>query len=160
MKYKIYAFIILVISGMVSSNAQQSVMATGGNATGNGGSISYSIGQVAYTVSKGTTGSISAGVQQSYEILVLTDLDRAKIIELECRTYPNPVTSNLVLVIEGDKPCYNASLCDVNGKLVSLTSVKENETNIQMDSLAKGIYILKINDQHNKLIKIFRIVKN
>jgi hypothetical protein len=49
-------------------NAQTGIAAGGGNATGSGGSVSYSIGQVFYMMNTGTTGSVLQGVQQPWEI--------------------------------------------------------------------------------------------
>jgi hypothetical protein len=39
----------------------------GGEATGSGGSVSYSVGQVVYTTNTGINGSVAQGVQQPYE---------------------------------------------------------------------------------------------
>lgn len=46
---------------------QQAVLGGGGEATGSGGTVSYSIGQIAYT-SKGAGGTVSEGVQQAFEV--------------------------------------------------------------------------------------------
>jgi hypothetical protein len=46
---------------------QQVVLGGGGEATGSGGTVSYSIGQIAYT-SKGAGGTVSEGVQQAFEV--------------------------------------------------------------------------------------------
>ena len=45
-----------------SANAQtahQVLSAKGGDATGTGGSVAYSVGQIVYTTSTGTTGSVA-----------------------------------------------------------------------------------------------------
>lgn len=49
-----------------SSFAQQANVSSGGNATGSGGSVSYSVGQVFFSGNSGTGGSVSQGVQQSF----------------------------------------------------------------------------------------------
>jgi hypothetical protein len=49
-------------------NAQETISPGGGNATGSGGSVSYTIGQVAYGAFSGTTGSVIQGIQQPYDI--------------------------------------------------------------------------------------------
>ena len=59
------AFLLLGLGGL---QAQQSPTATGGEATGTGGTASYSVGQVVYTTNTGTNGSMAQGVQQPYEI--------------------------------------------------------------------------------------------
>jgi hypothetical protein len=42
--------------------AQNAIPASGGNATGSGGSVSYTFGQVVYTTKSGTGGSVAQGV--------------------------------------------------------------------------------------------------
>ena len=79
-------------------SAQESVNATGGDASGSGGSASYSVGQVVYTTNVGTNGSVSQGVQQPYEISVVTAIEEAKGINLTVTAYPNPTTDYLSLI--------------------------------------------------------------
>jgi hypothetical protein len=52
--------------------AQENVNASGSNASGSGGSASYSVGQVFYQIHSGSNGSVVEGVQQPYEISVIT----------------------------------------------------------------------------------------
>ncbi len=58
--------IFLLGLGLSELHAQEATLASGGNATGSGGSVSYSVGQVVYTTNIGTTGSVAQGVQQAY----------------------------------------------------------------------------------------------
>ena len=53
------------------AQAQESVNSTGGNATGSGGTVAYSVGQVVYTANTGSSGNVEQGVQHAYEILVV-----------------------------------------------------------------------------------------
>ena len=63
MKHKKLLFCtVLLLLSIGALQAQEAVLSAGGNATGNGGSVSYSIGQVAYTAS-GTNGTVTQGVQ-------------------------------------------------------------------------------------------------
>ena len=69
--------------------AQTAISAAGGDATGTGGSVSYSVGQLTYITNTGTNGSVSEGVQQPYEILTI-GMDEAKGISLAYSVHPNP----------------------------------------------------------------------
>jgi hypothetical protein len=71
-------------------------------ASGSDWTASYSLGQVVYTKNTGTNGSSSQGVQQPYEISVITAIDETKDILLEFLVYPNPATYFLI-VIQGYK---------------------------------------------------------
>ena len=60
---KVILFLLLLGFGL-TAQAQQATTATGGDATGSGGSAAYSVGQIVYTTHTGTTGSVAQGVQQ------------------------------------------------------------------------------------------------
>lgn len=87
--------LLFIITGMccIQLLSQETVSAGGKEATGTGGTVSYTIGQVVYTTNTGTNGSVVQGVQQPYEISVVTGLEEAEDISLEFSIYPNPVTS-------------------------------------------------------------------
>ncbi|MGI6479934.1 MAG: hypothetical protein ACOX0M_10915 [Salinivirgaceae bacterium] len=92
--------VLLLGLGLTGLQAQTSVNATGGDASGSGGSVSYSVGQVAYQTHTGTSGSVSEGVQQPFEISVVTGIEEAKGINLSVSAYPNPTTDYLTLEVE------------------------------------------------------------
>ncbi|KQB37161.1 T9SS type A sorting domain-containing protein [Flavobacterium aquidurense] len=150
---------ITCISFITNTYAQQTVVVSGGNATGAGGSSSYSIGQTVYTSLTGATEYILQGIQQPYEIATLGN-DEFTGINLVMSAYPNPTTDILNLVVVNDKLndlSYN--LFDINGKIISGNSkITSSETSISMQKLNQGIYFLAIND-HNKTIKTFKIIK-
>lgn len=81
--------------------AQDAVPMSGGNASGSGGSACYSVGLVVYTTNTGTNGSVAQGVQQPFEISVVSGIEDAKEITLQYSVYPNPATNYLILKIEG-----------------------------------------------------------
>jgi len=140
--------------------AQSTIPATGGNATGIGGAVSYTVGQIAFSTISGTTGTITQGVQQPYEISVVTAIEEAKDISLTCSVYPNPTTNFLILKV-GDYENANFSywLYGVSGNLIETQKVLSNETQISMGNQVSGAYFLKINSG-NKEIKTFKIIKN
>jgi hypothetical protein len=150
--------ILLVISlGLTKLNAQEAVTASGGNASGSGGSISYTVGQVVYTSSNSSSGSISQGVQQPYEISVISGIENLQGITLIA--YPNPTTNNLTLNIENkEEKQFVASLFDINEKLLSKQVITNNETTIPMEQFSVSTYFLKVFDG-KKEIKTFKIIK-
>jgi len=143
-----------------TGQAQNSIPASGGNASGSGGTVSYSIGQVVYTNYTGTNGSVAQGVQQPYEISVVTGIVEAKDISLEIDVYPNPATDFVKLKIENyEVKNLRYQLYDINGSLLKDNKVEGNETSISMQNLLPSVYFLKITD-NNKVIKTFKIIKN
>jgi hypothetical protein len=141
-------------------SAQESVNATGGNASGSGGSASYSVGQVAYQTHTGTNGSVSEGVQQPFEISVVTAIEEAKGINLTVSAYPNPTTDYLTLEVkEFELSNLHFQLYDMNGKLLQSEKITGNQTSIVMSNLVPTTYFVKV-IQGNKEVKTFKIIKN
>jgi len=52
----------------IESNAQSGTVVAGGNASGTGGTASYSVGEVAYTTINSTGGIVIQGIQQAYTV--------------------------------------------------------------------------------------------
>jgi len=153
-------FLLSVIS-INSSQAQQTITASGGEASGNGGSSSYTVGQTVYSTDEGSNGnSISQGVQQPYEISVVTGIIPAKDINLSFSAYPNPTTNYLTIKVEN----YETSnlqyvVYDINGKLLQKVKARGIETKIETNKLVPAIYFVKVLDD-KKEIKIFKFIKN
>ncbi len=141
-------------------SAQEGVIATGGNASGSVGSASYSVGQVVYTTNTGANGSVVQGVQQPYEISIVTELEEAKSINLTVTAYPNPASEYLILEVK-DFEISNLlfQLYDMNGRLLKNEKITSNQTKIVMNNLVSAHYFVKV-IQNNTLIKEFKIIKN
>jgi hypothetical protein len=150
---------IVALIFSVGLHAQETVPATGGDATGAGGSSSYTIGQVVYTTNTGTNGSVAQGVQQPYEISTSVGIE-VTAINLELVAYPNPTNNALTLNIgnyNNEKLTYQ--LYDMQGKLLDSKQVVNSTTSIGMQELPVSTYLLNVLD-NNAVIKTFRIVKN
>jgi hypothetical protein len=142
--------------------AQQVIPASGGNVSGAAGSVSYSVGQVVSAANTGTTGSVTPGVQQPYEISVLMGLNEVGIT-LNCDVYPNPATDFLKLKVDESAILKISSisyqLSDINGRILENKKVTSNETNIVMSHFVAGTYFLTV-IQGNAEIKSFKVIKN
>lgn len=167
MKKIFILFLSLLLAGpaLTCMQAQQvhaSVNASGGDASGTGGSVSYSVGQVFYTTASGTNASVSEGVQQPYEISVFTGLKDNAAIDLLYAVYPNPTSGKLTLKLYAstipDIKSMIYQLYDVNGKMIRSDQLKEKETSIEMSDLTSSAYYLRI-IKNKKVIKTFKIIK-
>lgn len=156
-RLKLSAVLMLGL-GLTGLQAQTSVNATGGNASGSGGSTSYSVGQIVYTTNTGASGSISQGVQQSVELFTLSNPDLTTV-NLTAITYPNP-TSDFVVLAISDANLTNLSyaLYDLQGRAVAKGLAIQSNTQIDMQALAAGTYVLKVT-QNNQELKSFKIIK-
>ena len=159
-RLKLSALLFLGL-GLTGLQAQTSVNATGGNASGSGGSASYSVGQVVYTTNTGISGSVSQGVQQPFEISVVTGIEEAKDIFLNVSAYPNPTTDYLELKVENLQLSeLSYKLYDISGKVYQNKEIGNGITKIEMQNLPQGIYFIKVIDTKNKEFKTFKIIKN
>lgn len=150
----------ILIFGLSNLQAQETIPATGGEATGTG-SASYTVGQVVYTAHTGTNGnSIIHGVQQPFEISVVTGIPEAEGINLSISAYPNPVSDFLIISVENfELSILNIQLFDINGKLLKSKKITADKTEIATTNLTAGTYFLKVTD-NKKVIKLFKIIKN
>lgn len=159
-KRKLIFSIVVVCFNIASLQGQGTIATSGVNATGNGGSVSYTIGQVASSTFSGTNGSIVQGVQQPYEITVITAVENTQDITLDCNVYPNPTRSSIKLSIESpDLDNMSYRLFDINGVLIQEMKVEGEETEISMNKLVPSVYILKV-IRNKKELKTFKIIKN
>jgi opacity protein-like surface antigen len=162
LKVLVMATLFTLTFSLSTATAQESVNATGGDASGSGGSASYSVGQVVYTTNTGTNGSVAQGVQQPYEISVVTGIEEAKGINLSVSAYPNPTTDKLTLSIDAStelsKQSMSYQLFDMNGKLLQNGKITGNQTSIVMGNLVPATYFVKV-IQGNKELKTFKIIK-
>ncbi len=158
---KLFTFSVLVILGLGFSglHAQEIVAISGGEATGNVGTVSFSIGQIFYTTHTGNDGSVAHGVQQPYEISVLTEVEETEDISLSIVAYPNPTCGLLTLRndgYQGENISYR--IYDISGRFLEAGMLSGDKTNIHMGSKPPALYILKVYD-NQKEIKVFRVVK-
>jgi hypothetical protein len=153
------AALITFAFSLSTVSAQESINTTGSNASGSGGSASYSVGQVAYQTYTGTNGSVAEGVQQPFEISEVTGLEEAKGITLSVSAYPNPTTDYLTLSIDKfDFANLSYQLYDMQGKLLQSEKITGNQTSIVMSNLVPATYFVRV-IQNNKEVKTFKIVK-
>ena len=154
--------IVLLAIGFLSAGfaqAQQSSNAAGGDATGSGGSVAYSIGQVVYTANTSPSGTVSQGVQQAYEIFLIgineTELNSSLSV------FPNPILDNLTLQISD---YYNEKLSfhlyDLQGKSLNKEQIIAEQTQINTSSLPPATYFIEVLNQENKHVQSFKIIKN
>ena len=144
----------------IKMQAQETTTISDGNANGYDISVSDTVGQVAHTVNAGTMETVTQGVQQPYEISVVSGIEEAKGVHLMCSVYPNPDTDFLTLKVENcDIENLYYELYNVKGSILENKKIEANETIINMNGLLPSAYFLK-GIQNNKEVKTFKIVKN
>ena len=160
--FYIIALIFYTLSLSISF-AQEVIPAAGGNSEGSGGSVSYSVGQLFFMTHTGENGSLTEGVQQPYEISVVTAVVEAEGIELVVSAFPNPATDHLILRVENyDFENLEYLFYDTGGRLLKEGKITVSETAISMTDIVPAIYFLKVfqTSPSYREVKTFRIIKN
>jgi hypothetical protein len=151
--------LLLFCSFTIWLQGQESTSATGGNASGTGGTVTYTVGQVACSFLMGTSATINQGVQQPYEISIVSGLENLEGINLECSVYPNPAGGQIKLKIKSDDyENFRFHLYDSNGVLLIDRKVDSEETTITIENLSPSVFLLKV-VRKNVDVKVFKIIK-
>ncbi len=138
---------------------QEAIPASGGTATGTGGSATYTVGQLVFKQYNGSGGFIIQGVQQPYEISIVTAIENTEDITLECMVYPNPTSGDLKLVIKSlDYENMMYRLYNLNGSLLQGKKIEDRVTSISLNEFQTGVYFLRI-IRNKQEIKVFKIIK-
>jgi len=148
----------LLSPAMTGLRAQQAIASSGGTTAGTGGTVSYSVGQVLFSTLGGTGGTVAQGVQQPWEISVVSGTE-ARDISLVCSVFPNPVSDRLVLKTEGDMKDANVCLYDSGGKFLEGLKIRTGETTIDMSRRVASVYFLKV-IRNNREVKTYKIIRN
>jgi hypothetical protein len=150
--------LFILILAFTRLNGQDGPVAAGGKATGQNGSVSYSVGQVDFITVKGGGGTVTQGIQQPYEIFVV-GIENNQDIRLEMSAYPNPTASMVNLKVENlDTDGLSYKVYDQAGKLLLHHELKGNTTAVPMQDLLSATYILKVFNKKTE-IKTFKIIK-
>lgn len=152
----------LLLLGLLApfANAQNASLSSGGNASGVGGSASYSIGQALYSTHTDGNNSEIQGVQQPYEISTVTKIKDVEGISLFLSVYPNPTSNELNLKIEKyPTKGLTYQLTDINGRVLTIQKIESELTQLSLSDYTSTIYFLSVL-KNNQLIKSFKIFKN
>jgi hypothetical protein len=156
-KFKMF---LLFCFGLVQVFAQSSVNTAGGDGSGNGGSVSFSVGQPMYQTLTGNNVTAAEGVQQPYEISVLSVTEGVAGINLLVQAYPNPTTDYLTIdILDYEISNLTYQLYDIQGKLIQNEHIVSSQTNVVMQNLVPSTYIIRVM-QKNRELKSFKIIKN
>lgn len=144
----------------IGAYAQNAVSASSGESSGGGGTTSFTIGQTFYSANEGTSGQVSEGVQQVYEIYDVTEVLNPVYIGISLSVYPNPTTGIINLLVEnGEVSGLNYAMFDATGKQVLARQIVSNNNSIDMQSLPSATYYVRVT-KDEKEVKTFKVIKN
>lgn len=160
MKYLLLLLLICASPEFVPVNAQTAIASSGGEANGTGGTVSFTTGQVAYTVHESSTGMVIQGCQQPYEVFVITGTKEETGKDETFTVFPNPSSDYVILRIDGiDHGSLSLQLFNNSGNLILKKKISGRDTVLDMQDLPPSAYILNILDRQI-VIEKFVILKN
>lgn len=149
---------IILVFGLSGLKAQVAITAAGSDTVQVGGSVSYSVGQIAYQFSSDANGSLQEGVHQPLEISEVTS-KAENLSKTQVLIYPNPAMDKSTLRLEGKgSSVYHYQIFDIHGKLLSNKEIAGDRIDIPLHRLNPSVYILKIL-QDKQEIKVYKILK-
>ncbi|MCB9203628.1 MAG: T9SS type A sorting domain-containing protein [Flavobacteriales bacterium] len=155
-----YYLILFMLGGTcISTFAQTDLVASGGDGLDVGGSVSFTVGQVFYQQNSSSTAVENQGVQQPYEISVITDVRQNGLSEVELQVYPNPTTDHITILATGElDEELTVQLFDALGQELTSTQLANSGTEIPMHALAAATYFLVIRNNNSEQ-KTYQIIK-
>ncbi len=145
----------LLFAGSTYLNAQSSMVATGGELTGSGGTASISVGQVHYESFTGNNGASLGGVQQAFELFEIKTWkdvpywnepnDPGLPIMVNLILFPNPTPRSItVRVTEYQNDVLNYRILDMVGREMSNGIISQSEVTIDMEELPAATYFMEV----------------
>ena len=148
--------LVVFVSFGFSSFGQNALSTTGGHFKSTGGSTSFTVGQVAYVLKKGTGSYLNEGVQQVYtkKTTPIEELVYLKEVQL----YPNPTqeTFNLIISTKEDVQI-RYTIMDYLGKEIRNGNILSEKSEITLMDLPAGNYFISLKSKKEN--RIFKIVK-
>ncbi|MFN9680245.1 MAG: T9SS type A sorting domain-containing protein [Bacteroidota bacterium] len=148
--------LVLLMSCGFCSFAQNVISSTGGHFKTAGGSTSFTVGQVAYVLKKGTGSYLNEGVQQVYtkKTTPIEELVYLKEVQL----YPNPTQETMTLILSSKVDVQvRYTIMDYLGKEIRNGNILSEKSEISLRDLPSGNYFISLKSKKEN--RIFKIVK-
>lgn len=139
---------------------QTSVNTSGGDGTGNGGSVAFSIGQVFFQVVEDPQISFSEGVQQAFEISIIDGVEEEKPFSFAISAFPNPIMDVLHIELKDEfSGTVMFQVHDAIGNLIQEGEASSSKFTIQTTNWSGGAYYLHVYNTDSLQSSTLKIVK-
>ncbi len=156
---RIFMFLFCLLPIPSKLCAQQTIPCGGGDIIGDNGSVSYTVGQIAFLTYTNSDMIFTEGTQQPWEIFAINGSFTRHWIDLKCAAHPNPASDVLYLTLNTSIPeDLSYILCDIKGSVLQKKSIFEQNTILNLSPYKSSNYILRIQIK-NQDIQVFKIVK-
>lgn len=135
---------------------QNTLSTTGGHIKTNGGSLSFSVGQLSNISKKGSTFYINEGVQQVYSNKITANKEFGHLKDVQL--YPNPTSEDITLLyFNKENRLVKYSLIDNVGREIKNGMIVSEKAEISLKNLPSGNYLLLLKSKIE--YRVFNLVK-
>ena len=152
MKYLIIP--LFLILSPLALNAQRVTLAntslryalntSGGDVSGEGGSISYSVGQLCYTSLNTPENTVFQGVQIPISKGKRPKTTISKLAVIPIKAYPNPTTDYFNINVDNYHEGLRYEFYNLQGKLIATSTIDKQKTRVNLTNIQPAVYMLKI----------------
>lgn len=151
---RILTVFLFLISIHISS--QEVIAVQGRSYTNTLSSIDFTIGEPVISTFSIPSTNLTQGLHQTnLTVLGLDDFNT----EYAIKVFPNP-TNDIIKLDLIDYQNLKFGLYDILGREIKKNSITDRLTQINMEHLNQGIYILTILSENNEKLKTYKIIKN
>lgn len=120
-------------------------------------SISWTIGECVTETFSNVNNKLTQGFQQSKYIITFVEENTNGALSVF--VYPNPASAFINISTESkEQRKMKVELFDISGKLIHFETF-QNNVQLNISEYSNSVYILKVNDENNSLIKTFKLQK-
>lgn len=142
----------------LQSSAQNNFVTTGSSSKTVAGEVSVSIGLTVYVSDSSSSGSVSEGNQQTYDIIdgIIQIPDDGYSVKV----FPNPFPGNIYIAIAGEKTeTVEVELYEPNGMLLKKETFSTPDYCLKTENLVPGSYIILIRSKSFETRR-YKLIKN
>lgn len=138
-------------------SAQSAVVASGGDAVSSSGSVSFSVGQISNAQVTSSTGSLSEGVQQPFELFEVTVNE--VLSQIGISLFPNPALTEVIIELPTMQEGIKARFYSSNGSLIEEVNILSKSTSVNVRNWAASTYYVHLSDSSGNT-STYRLVKH
>lgn len=147
--------LLLGLTVPIITNAQQVVTTSCGNMTNSTVHANWTIGETFTETTSNNNLVLTSGLNQP-TLNIETSVENIKS-KMDVSVFPNP-TSQFVNIKYDEQLSINAKIISINGTVLFVSEINDQNNQLDFSNRANGIYILEISDKSGKS-NIYRIVK-
>lgn len=157
MRYFIFPFLILGLSGYGQTISKQVIGPSGATFENGNNKLSYTAGEVVVGAMTDEDGSVQLG-NGYYPSLDLSTLNtESPELQLQVKVYPNPV-AEAIFITHPTEQFFEVRITDISGKQI-LQTAHQKQQPLSVQTLTTGTYFITVTTKDSKQTNTYKIIK-